>query len=242
MENILLFGGNGKLGKHIIKQYDKNIYAPSHNICDVTVYADVKRTMGNIPELKLVINAAALVGTLECEQDKNKAWKTNVIGAMNVAKCCHDFKKKLVYISSNLIFDGKKGNYSELDKPSPKYFYGLTKVAGEKCTMGITDNHSIIRLDFFPLDGLKYNSIYIDHYTSKISVSEAASKILIIAVSDFTGIINIGRHRASLFEILKEHYPCISPIKISESSIPNFPKDLSFNLEKWRRVFGPKVF
>lgn len=232
---ILLLGGNGKLGREIREQY-ANIYAPTHKECDVANYDNVERFMRKLKDFGTVINAAALVGTRECEQNKPIAWKTNAIGSKNVSRCCLILKKRLVFISSNLIFDGEKGLYSESDTPNPRYFYGLTKVAGEKYAKMVID-HSIIRLDFFSLEGLKYDSVYTDHYTSKIPADEAATKILRVAVSDFVGTINIGQPRASLFKILIKHYPNIKPIRIHQSSIPDFPKDLSFNLEKWKKHF-----
>lgn len=235
MEKILLFGGSGKLGKAILKQF-ASVCAPEHKECDISDYSDIKKLIRNFDDFEIVINAVALVGTRECEQNKTLAWKTNVIGAKNISEFCRILKKRLIFISSNLIFDGEKGYYSESDAPNPKYFYGVTKVEGEQYSRKVK-NHSIIRLDFFPLDGLKYNSVYTDHYTSKIPVDEAASKIIEIATSKFIGTINIGQPRANLFEILLKYYPNIKPNRICESSIPDFPKDLSFNLERWGKYF-----
>lgn len=237
MKKFLLFGGSGRLGKEVIKQCS-GVYAPSRSECDITKLSSVQEIMHSLrEEVDIVIHAAALVGTRECERNKDLAWLTNVMGTSNIAKCCRNIGKRLVFISSNLIFDGEKGNYKESDTPNPKCFYGVTKIAAEQW-VNMAQNYCIIRLDFFPLNGLKYDQVYTDHYTSKIPANEAAEKILKLASSDYVGTINIGQPRRSLFEILRPYYLHIKPITIRESIIPDFPRDLSLNLEEWEKHFA----
>ena len=145
---------------------------------------------------EVVINCAALVGVKECESNHALAWKTNVTGALNVAKTCQQRGIRHVFISSAAIFDGQKGRYKESDEPSPIFYY------------------AIVRLDFFTQTALKYRQVFVDHFTSKIPVAEAAADILRIAASGFIGIINIA---------------C--------SSLPNFPKDISLDLTLWKEKF-----
>jgi len=232
---ILLFGGTGRLGREVIKLFPK-IIAPTHNKCDITKKEEVELAVKKFnPDL--IIHAAALVGTQECENNKELAWKVNVEGTHNIARTAKLLRKRLIFISSAAIFDGKKGNYKETDIPTPISYYAITKVAAEQIVRTL-ENYVIIRLDFFPLTGFKYQKVFIDHYTSKIPASEAAEKILKIAKTNFKGIINIGQKRKTLFNILKKYYPNI-PIKISDSVLPNFPKDLSLDLSLWNRLFSP---
>jgi len=232
----LLFGGSGKLGQ-IIKTIDQKIFMPAREECDITNYRQVLLEINKIKP-KVVIHAAAIVGTKECEKNKTLAWKVNVEGTNNIVRVCHDKNIRLVFISSAAIFDGKKGAYKEEDPPTPAFYYAITKVAAEQAVKQLR-SYAIIRLDFFPLDGLKYHKVFNDHFTSKIPIDEAAKKILQISnKTNFTGIINIGQPRNSLYEILKRYYPKIKPIKISESSLPNFPRDISLDLSKWRKYFG----
>ena len=233
---ILLFGGSGKLGKSIQKSVQRlspqiEIVAPSHVTCDITNKRQVKRCFDEtLPDV--VINSAAIVGLKECESDKEKAWQVNVFGNRNIVRCCHDTSTRMVYISSAAIFDGKNGNYKETDVPTPTFYYALTKTVAEEAVLGLKDK-LVIRLDFFSLDKLKYETVFTDHYTSKIPVNLAARAVLQLAIGKTRGIINIGQERKSLFDILKKYYPSIKPIKISESTMPNFPKDISLNLTKF---------
>jgi len=234
---LLLFGGTGKLGKELSAQASSDIelFTPSHNECDITKLNNVITTIRNIKP-DTIINAAAIVGVNECEKNRLNAWNTNVIGTLNIAKACAEKNIRLIFISSAVIFDGIKGNYTETDPPAPTNYYALTKVAAEQA-VSVIPNSAIIRLDFFPLNKLKYNQIFIDHFTSKIPVTEAAYQILKIVKSKFVGIINIGQGRNSLYNILKPYFPGIIPSKIEESTLPSFPKDISLDLTKWRNIF-----
>jgi len=231
---ILLFGGTGKLGREIFK-LSKDVEAPLHSECDVIEKEKVCQIIKKVnPDV--IIHAAALVGTRECEDNRELAWKVNVEGTQNIVKAARNLKKRLIFISSAAVFDGSKGNYKEIDIPTPSFYYAVTKIAAEQ-TVRTLENYAIVRLDFFPLSGLKYKKVFTDHYASKITVNEAAEKILKVAKSDFQGIINIGRERETLFNILKRYYSEIEPIKISESSLPSFPKDLSLDLSLWKKFF-----
>jgi len=222
---ILLFGGTGKLGSEI-KKLRPDTIAPTRQECNITRYRQIVRVVDRY-RLSIVIHAAALVGNKECEENKKLAWDTNVEGTINIVRVCRDLKIRLIFISSAAIFDGKKGYYKETDSSAPVFYYAIIKVAAEQAVK-VLKNYAIIRLDFFPLN--KLNQVFKDHHTSKIPVIEAARKIIRTAKSDFTGIINIGQKRNSLYKILKPFFPYIKPIRIIDSPI-------SLDLSKWNRLF-----
>ena len=233
---VLLFGGSGKLGKALIR-FDKDIIAPAHSQCNILKIEEVKRQVKEV-EPDIIIHAAALVGAKECNQNKPLAWQVNVEGTENIVQVCRDNKIRMIFISSAAIFDGNKGNYTENDNPSPTFYYAITKVAAEQTVKQLL-NYCIIRLDFFSPEGLKYDQVFIDHITSKIHVDEAAKKIIQIAKeTNFNGIINIGQESKPLYDILRPYHPSIKPITIKESSLPNFPKNISLDLSKWNECFG----
>lgn len=232
---ILIYGGSGKLGK-AIQSLQTNVICPERDLCDITDGNQVNYFLDKYKP-KIVINCAALVGTKECELDKQKAWATNVEGAINIARACQEIGARHVYISSAAIFDGNKGLYKESDYPTPTFYYAMTKVAAEQGVQ-MLPNFAIIRLDFYIPEALKYKQVFVDHFTSKISVEDAAQKILRVAMSSFMGIINIGQERKSLYEILKLVDPDIAPIKIADSSLPTFPKDISLDLGLWNRLYN----
>jgi dTDP-4-dehydrorhamnose reductase len=67
-----------------------------------------------------------------CEKDREMAWKVNVLATENVAQACKTHGSRLVYISTDYVFDGQAGPYSETDTVSPAQYYGETKLEGEK--------------------------------------------------------------------------------------------------------------
>ncbi len=168
----------------------------------------------------------------ECEENKQKAYTVNVEGALNLAMACLKYEKKLIFISTNTLFDGKKGLYNEDDIPNPQSYYAVTKLVAEQAVRMLQD-FIIVRTDFFPPDGLKYYTVFSDHYTCKLAVDELAKDILYLVDKKFNGIINIGGKRKDLYSILKPHYPEITPIRIRDSALPDFPRDLSLDISRW---------
>src|SRR3989344_399639 len=236
MQTVLLFGASGKLGQELKTKVDTNtkLYTPSHDECDITKAEHIDHIF-DLYNPNIVIHTAALVGALECEENKTGAWRINVSGTVNIVKACLRKNSRLVFTSSAAIFDGKKGNYTENDTPTPINFYAVTKIAAEQAVR-VLENSSIIRLDFFPRYNLKYNEIYTDHFASKIPVEEAAEKILTISNSVYKGIINIGCKRKSLYNILKPVFPNIKPITIASSKMPDYPHDLSLDTTIWQET------
>jgi dTDP-4-dehydrorhamnose reductase len=81
----------------------------------------------------LVIHCAAMTDVDRCEIEMEKAWSTNVIGTRNIVAACRDSDTKLIYVSSDYVFDGSiPGGQTEGDPVRPIQFYGYTKVAGER--------------------------------------------------------------------------------------------------------------
>ncbi|MBP1357248.1 MAG: sugar nucleotide-binding protein, partial [Sulfolobus sp.] len=67
----------------------------------------------------------------EANENKGTAWNINTWYAINIARAASKVKAVNVFLSTFMIFDGKKGFYSETSTPNPLNYYGLTKLAGE---------------------------------------------------------------------------------------------------------------
>ncbi|SDX83217.1 dTDP-4-dehydrorhamnose reductase [Amycolatopsis xylanica] len=88
-------------------------------------------------EPDLVVHSAAHAIVDDCELDPGMAVRVNITGTANVARACKLVGARLVYISSDYVFDGSEvpaGGYREAEVPSPLSVYGLTKLAGERIT------------------------------------------------------------------------------------------------------------
>jgi dTDP-4-dehydrorhamnose reductase len=80
-----------------------------------------------------------------CEREKALAWKINVEGTSNIVDSCKRYGAFLVYISTDYVFDGKKGNYSESEEPNPINYYGLTKLKAEESAKKLLEASCIAR-------------------------------------------------------------------------------------------------
>ena len=92
-----------------------------------------------------LVNAAAFTDVDGCERDKEKAWGVNVMGVKNLASLCSKLDCKVIHISTDYIFDGMRGPYSEGDLSSPCNFYGETKWEGEKVLEKFPLHYAIVR-------------------------------------------------------------------------------------------------
>lgn len=230
-KKIVLFGATGKLGKELIKLYD--FIAPPYNKIDITNFDKTNRYLKKINP-SIIIHTAALVGAKECEEDKEIAYKTNVIGTYNIAKICQKNNIKLIYISTDSIFDGEKGNYKEEDIPNPINYYSFTKFAGE-CFTQMVSSYLIIRTSFISKYAFPYEKAFTDQYTSRMPIELLAKDILIAMKKELEGIINIAGEKDTLYNIVKKINPNIGKITRAEINL-NLPKDLSLNCNKWRII------
>ncbi len=80
----------------------------------------------------VVVHAATLTDVDKCELNRELAWKVNVEGTRNIVDGAKSAGSFLIYISTDYVFNGEKGLYTELDKPDPINYYGLTKLEAEK--------------------------------------------------------------------------------------------------------------
>ena len=91
-----------------------------------------------------VVHAASLTKVDTCETNKELAWKTNVKGTKNIVQESKKNHSFLIYISTDYVFDGEKGYYTETDKPDPINYYGQTKLKAEQQIQTLT-NYCIAR-------------------------------------------------------------------------------------------------
>lgn len=106
---------------------------------DITHKDSLIKKVKSVLDAKIILHMAAKADVDECEKDKplaenGEAWKINVLGTKNVVEAARETGKKLIYISTDFVFDGKKqsGAYREEDGRRAINWYGQTKLEGEK--------------------------------------------------------------------------------------------------------------
>jgi dTDP-4-dehydrorhamnose reductase len=204
---ILITGGSGLLGTHLqhelINRRDIKLDIPSHSLFDVTDLQAVREYL-DYSKPDTLIHCAAVAKFKIVDKIPAKAIETNIVGTSNITIACMERNIRLIYISTDHVFDGKKGNYHINDKINPISKYAKTKAAGE-LAVRIYDNSLSIRTSFcdvkFPFD-----TGYIDKWTSQDYVDNIAPKIIEKALSDEIGICNVGHTRRSFYHLAKDRH------------------------------------
>ncbi|MDO9484486.1 MAG: SDR family oxidoreductase [Actinomycetota bacterium] len=97
----------------------------------------------------VVLHAAAISGHEQADADHEQAEAVNIHATAEIARACADMGTRLVYISTDSVFSGSTGNYSEEDPPEPFSWYGESKLIGEDFVRELVANHLVVRTNFF---------------------------------------------------------------------------------------------
>ena len=145
---ILVTGAKGMLGRDVVLAAGNaghEVTALDHQDLDVTDGEAVSERI-EWERPAAVINCAAWTDVDGAEAAEQQARQVNGEGAGNVAKAACSVGAKVVYVSSDYVFDGTKGSaYSETDQTAPISAYGRSKLAGEEATAAACREHFIVR-------------------------------------------------------------------------------------------------
>jgi dTDP-4-dehydrorhamnose reductase len=143
-KSVLVVGSSGYVGRLITRHLsDKyQIRGLTRNDFDLRIEKDVADFAQNIlPDI--IIHAAGIKDIKFCEANQKEAYESNELSVVNLVKAFPG--KKIIYISSDYVFEGEKGNYSESDNPNPKTIYGKSKLAGERYGLENSNNFIVLR-------------------------------------------------------------------------------------------------
>ncbi len=150
---IIVVGSSGLLGRKIYHVLSRNHNVggyyfsnplEGHRKLDIRRYKDVSKAFKRInPDV--IVHTSALCDADFSEKNQNAAYKVNVVGTHNIVRICKEKKSKLVFISSDYVFDGNSGSYFEDSDPNPINYYGQTKLEGERIIKEELNDFVIIR-------------------------------------------------------------------------------------------------
>ncbi|MEN1935703.1 dTDP-4-dehydrorhamnose reductase [Paenibacillus sp. 102] len=193
---IAITGANGQLGR----QFAEDLHGLGYRVCalsredmDITDFSKVDLILRKINP-NIIIHCAAYTKVDLAETEREKAFLVNAFGTRNVAVVAEKMSAKLVYISSDYVFDGKKDTgYDEFDTPNPINVYGASKYAGESFVKNFHSHHFIVRTSW--LYG-KYGNNFVETML-KLAKSQLGIKV----VNDQTGS---PTHVKDLVQCVKE--------------------------------------
>ncbi len=160
---ILITGGGGMVGQ----QASFGI-ALSHTQLDILKPQSIERAIKKYKPTA-ILHLAAMTDMLACEQHPKVAYEVNVVGTGNIAQACAKHKLTLIYLSTCVVFDGKKSTaYSEKDVPNPLTTYGQTKWLGELLVQTLAPNHLIIRTGWLFGGGKNIDTKFVNRTFQKL--------------------------------------------------------------------------
>lgn len=267
MKKILVTGGSGLLGSRIvglakadhqiIPTHFRDSLFPNSMKLDITKKRSVFQIVQRIhPDI--IIHTAAETNVDKCENNRVWAWKTNAESTGNLAEASEKTNAKMVYISTDYVFDGEKGMYTEEDKPNPVDYYGLTKLKGEEFLTQHSKDYVIARpsvvygwnrrkLNFVTwiIESLRQGKnvqVVDDHFNSPTLADNLAEALFEVIESDLSGIYHIaGSERISRYEFSRKVAKAfdldsglIKPVRMKELKAwtAKRPRDSSLSIEK----------
>lgn len=275
MSRILVTGASGLLGANLTlaacDRYDVVAIYCNHTIrserflsqcVDLSLEDNVFDLVEHIrPDW--IIHCAAATDVDRCQEEPVMAWRYNAEMTKYLATAARRAGSRMVYISTDSVFDGRRGNYTEEDEPFPINVYAKSKLAGEQAAQAELDHVIVIRTNLYGwnvqnklslaewiLNNLKLgNSIngFRDVYFTPILVNDLVDVILLMLGQEFYGLYHVaGSQRCSKYEfgcklatVFGLDAKLIQPTLIAESSLaaPR-PLDTSLCVSKVSQALG----
>lgn len=278
---VLITGSNGLLGQKLLHKLREDrlieIIATSKGAnrvsekegynyieLDITKEEEVKSVIfSESPDV--IINTAAMTDVDACEDEKEKCYDLNVNAVQYLSNASKKINAHLVHISTDFIFDGESGPYSEDDIPNPLSYYGLSKLESEKVLLESSCKWTILRtiIVFGVAENLSKGNIVLwarealargemlniidDQFRSPTLAEDLADACILAVKKQAYGIFNTsGKDIMSIYQIVERiaKYYGNSTEKLNKISTSTLnqkasrPSKTGFILDKSRRILG----
>ena len=211
----------------------------------------------------IVVHAAAMTNVDACENDPNSAEEQNVFVSSEIAEWARAHQSFFVFISTDSVFDGLEGRYSENARPNPLNVYARTKLAGEEMARSICPASLILRTNFYGwnyqaklslgewvLRGLlqkERRTMFADVFFSPLYAGDLARVILDLVKARAEGVYHAGASDGCskyAFSLLMAEIFGLDAGSIAPVSVESFPfdakrpKDTTLRVEKLSNLLG----
>lgn len=249
----------GLVYEHPIRSPRKGIEILSFNL----LTGNIEELFRGIGKIDAVIHTAALTNVDLCEEKKRQSWDLNAVVTQKIVEACKKSDIHLIHISTDHVFDGKRGNYKEEDIPHPVNYYAETKLAAEEFVKASGCHSTIIRTNFFGfyiqrkrgiagwiLNTLKEKeslTLFTDVRFSSILVNDFVPAIAEVIEKGLTGVLHIaskdsctkyefGIKLANAFNLDTAEIIALT-LEESHLLVPR-PKDMSLDTKKVQKLLS----
>jgi dTDP-4-dehydrorhamnose reductase len=269
---ILVTGASGQLGGYLLRELrrqDKSVaaWSGSHTgslfgypLRQVDL-ADKDSVAAAFREAKpnVILHSGALTSVADCYKDADRARRVNTLGSATLAELADEAAIRLVFVSTDLVFDGRRGGYREEDAVAPLSTYGRTKAAAEQTVLPhagalvvrvpLLFGPSLVgRPTFFDQQTAALRegrpiALFHDEWRTPLDYRTAALALIALLETDFTGLLHIGGpERLSRLEMGQRlaAFLCCDPspiVAVSRDGTPAAeprPCDTSLDSSRWR--------
>lgn len=273
---ILVTGASGLLGANLVAsacklnravavichRYSLQIPGVSVHRLDLTDSQATRQLITNLrPDA--MIHCAAATDVDWCEEHPTETELINVQASAALAEIAQDVNARLLYVSTDAVFDGDRGHYAEQDEPAPLSVYAKSKLRGEQEVLRLCSSALIVRINIYGwnaqpkqslaewmLDQLqtdKHLNGFADVYFCPLLVNDLAEILLAMLDRGLSGVYHVvGSERISKYEFAKRlaatfglNSNHVLPSSIAESSLRALrPHDTSLSTEKIQGALG----
>ncbi len=278
MKQILITGVSGFIGQYIIKFSPdgvslKGSYHAPQAWGKSPFYSSIQALPLNLesplaPQLKdiqadIVIHTAAMAGLAECQEHPAKAQRINAEATAELAAWCSQRHCRLIYLSTDIVFDGRHAPYNEHSVTEPVNVYGQTKRLGELAVQKETTDFAVARIALSLGKGLGIRKNFLDLFLRKLKngetvplftdeirtptpVGELVRQLWLLALSAEQGVFHLCSaqplSRYQLGKMLCEHlgfgHKQLRPVK--QSVLSDYPRPADVSLVSTRTVNGQR--
>ena len=232
-KKIVVTGGSGRFGNCLKSvKTEHSIFFPQKKIFNILKLNTLKKYLKKT-KADTVIHLAGLSRPMSIhEKDIKKSIELNIIGTANVTKVCSELGVKLIYFSTNYVYPGIKGNYSESDHLLPVNNYAWSKLGGE-CSVQLYKNSLIVRVCMTEKPFLHKGAFA--NVKSSFMYHEDVAKIL-FKILDKKGIINVGGKPQFIYDFAQKDNKNVRKAFLKKNANIGMPFNSSLNTRKLKKI------
>lgn len=236
-KNIVITGGTGRFGSNLKDIKTKhNLFFPNKKKLNIlkqdSIENYIKRNKADI-----LIHLAGLSRPMSIhENDISKSINLNIIGTANITKACSNNNVKLIYFSTNYVYPGTKGNYTEKDALLPVNNYAWSKLGGES-SVQLYKNSLILRVCMTEKPFV-HDKAFANVKTSFMFHDDVAK--VLFKVINHKGVLNLGGEAKYIYDFAKKDKKNLKKIYLKKNDNIGMPFDSSINLQKLKKIIRKK--